>query len=284
MCYPPLYAQVVAWCLAHSGFFINIHKSHWINKIEALKTFLAECWKFHFYLVSGRDEWSFSVKTFQLDVNITAKTDLPAIPLWTRNMKRAPQGIKFQTDHQYGPLGNILEFPHFLIALFITVILSVSHIGGSSQQAMLSPEPTLISSFQPLSPVWLFVTPWHARPHCPWPTPRVYSNSCPLSRWCHPTISSSVFPFSSRLCPLIKMQVTWVTRTSALTGARGQILESKIAPENSKTPLSHTNPALGIGWKAPRVKCTISSEATSKLLQSIHKITHCTPAPLVFTT
>ena len=31
------------------------------------------------------------------------------------------------------------------------------------------------------------------------PTPRVHSNSCPLSRWCHPTISSSVVPFSSRL-------------------------------------------------------------------------------------
>ena len=39
----------------------------------------------------------------------------------------------------------------------------------------------------------------HARPPCPWPTPRVYSNSCPLSRWCHPTISSSVIPFSSRI-------------------------------------------------------------------------------------
>ena len=38
----------------------------------------------------------------------------------------------------------------------------------------------------------------HARPPCPSPTPRVYSNSCPLSRWCHPTISSSVVPFSSR--------------------------------------------------------------------------------------
>ena len=35
----------------------------------------------------------------------------------------------------------------------------------------------------------------HARPPCPSPTPRVYSNSCPLSWWCHPTISSSVFPF-----------------------------------------------------------------------------------------
>ena len=36
----------------------------------------------------------------------------------------------------------------------------------------------------------------HTRPPCPSPTPRVYSNSCPLSRWCHLTISSSVIPFS----------------------------------------------------------------------------------------
>ena len=39
----------------------------------------------------------------------------------------------------------------------------------------------------------------HTRPPCPPPTPRVYPNSCPSSRWCHPTISSSVIPFSS--CP-----------------------------------------------------------------------------------
>ena len=39
----------------------------------------------------------------------------------------------------------------------------------------------------------------HDRPPCPAPTPRVHSNSCPLSRWCHPAISSSVVPFSS--CP-----------------------------------------------------------------------------------
>ena len=39
----------------------------------------------------------------------------------------------------------------------------------------------------------------HARPPCPSPTPGVYSNTCPLSRWCHPAISSSVVPFSS--CP-----------------------------------------------------------------------------------
>ena len=39
----------------------------------------------------------------------------------------------------------------------------------------------------------------HARPPCPLPTLGAYPNSCPLSQWCHPTISSSVFPFSSRL-------------------------------------------------------------------------------------
>ena len=39
----------------------------------------------------------------------------------------------------------------------------------------------------------------HTRPPCPLPTPRVYSNSCPLSQWCHPIISSSVVPFSSHL-------------------------------------------------------------------------------------
>ena len=39
----------------------------------------------------------------------------------------------------------------------------------------------------------------HARLSCPSPTPTVYSNSCSLSQWCHPVISSSVVPFSS--CP-----------------------------------------------------------------------------------
>ena len=39
----------------------------------------------------------------------------------------------------------------------------------------------------------------HARPPCPWLTPGVYSSSCPLSRWYHPTISSSVIPFSSHV-------------------------------------------------------------------------------------
>ena len=66
-----------------------------------------------------------------------------------------------------------------------------------------------ISSVQSLSRVWLFApcTPSphlrhgleHARLPCPSPTPAAYSNSCPLSQWCYPTILSSDVPFSSRL-------------------------------------------------------------------------------------
>ena len=41
--------------------------------------------------------------------------------------------------------------------------------------------------------------PQHARPPCPSTAPRVHPNPCPLSQWCHPTISSSVVPFSC--CP-----------------------------------------------------------------------------------
>ena len=58
------------------------------------------------------------------------------------------------------------------------------------------------SSVQSLSHfVRLFVTSWtqHTRPPWPSPTPRVHPNLCPLSQWCHPSISSSVIPFFS--CP-----------------------------------------------------------------------------------
>ena len=57
------------------------------------------------------------------------------------------------------------------------------------------------SSVQLLSCVWLFVTPWTAprQASLSITNSRAFSNSCPLSQWCHPTISSSVVPFSS--CP-----------------------------------------------------------------------------------
>ena len=58
-----------------------------------------------------------------------------------------------------------------------------------------------LSSAQSLSRVRLFATPWTSarRTSCSSPTPGVYSNSCPLNWLCHPTVSSSVDPFSSHL-------------------------------------------------------------------------------------
>ena len=61
------------------------------------------------------------------------------------------------------------------------------------------------------NPLWLH-EPQHSRPPCPSPTPGVHPNSCPLSRWCHPTISSSVVPISSRFD---YMDLCWKSDISA---------------------------------------------------------------------
>ena len=60
--------------------------------------------------------------------------------------------------------------------------------------------PLQFISVQSLSRVWLFVAPWTAACQASLSITNswTYPNSCPLSRWCHPTISSSVVPFS---CP-----------------------------------------------------------------------------------
>ena len=71
----------------------------------------------------------------------------------------------------------------------------------------------------------------HSRRPCSSPTPRVHSNSRPSSRWCHPTISSSVVPFSS--CPqsfpawLLQMWYLHCTlEIIYLSGDRGNILKN----------------------------------------------------------
>ena len=62
----------------------------------------------------------------------------------------------------------------------------------------------------------------HARLPCPSPTPRVYSNSCLLSWWCHPTISSSAIPFSSWLQ---SFPASGSFQVSQLFTSDGQVLE-----------------------------------------------------------
>ena len=89
------------------------------------------------------------------------------------------------------------SFPVCVALCFLFIDLYVNFYSILDHKAFLY-------SVQSPSHVWLFATSWtDVRPPCPSPTPRACSNSCPLSRWCYLTISSSVIPFSSCLqsCP-----------------------------------------------------------------------------------
>ena len=83
----------------------------------------------------------------------------------------------------------------------------------------------------------------HARPPCPSETPGVYSNSCPLSQWCHPTISSSVVPFSSHLQSFPALGVFPVSQLFASGGQSIRVSAStSVLPMNTQdwSPLGWT--------------------------------------------
>ena len=87
-------------------------------------------------------------------------------------------------------------------------------------------QPGVFSSFQFISVTQLCLTPYglqHIRLPCLSPTPRACSNSCPLLRWCRPTISSSVIPFSS--CPQ-SFPASGSFQISQLFTAGGQKIEA----------------------------------------------------------
>ena len=91
----------------------------------------------------------------------------------------------------------------------------------------------------------------YAGPSCPSPTPWVYPNSCPLSWWCHPTISSSIIPFSS--CPQ-SFPASGSFPMSQLFASGGQTIEvstsSSVLPMNTQdwSPLGWT------GWISLQAK------------------------------
>ena len=106
------------------------------------------------------------------------------IPIRSPSNTDSPDGMDFPwklSKKKLCPLTHLLTHVCLDYLPFCTSLLACSSISS-------------VSSVQSLSRVRLFATPGlqHARPPCPSPTPRVYSNSCPLSRWCHPNISSSV--------------------------------------------------------------------------------------------
>ena len=85
----------------------------------------------------------------------------------------------------------------------------------------------------------------HIRPPCPLPAPRVYSDSCPLSRWWHPAISSSVIPFSSCLQSLPASESFPMSQLFAWSGQNiGVSALASVLPKNTQdwSPLGWT------GW------------------------------------
>ena len=85
----------------------------------------------------------------------------------------------------------------------------------------------------------------HARPPCPSPAPRAYSNSCPLKRWCHPTISSSVVPFSSHLQ---SFPVSWSFQMSQFFASGGQSIGVSASASVSLMNIQDWFPLWWTGW------------------------------------
>ena len=116
---------------------------------------------------------------------------------------------------------------------------------NNSHFTLLDNPLQIVSSVIQLCPTLRLHGPQHARPPCPSPTARVHQSPCPLSWWCHPTISSSVVPFSS--CP----QSFWASgsfQMSQLFASGGQSVgvstSASVLPMNTQdwSPLGWT------GW------------------------------------
>ena len=114
----------------------------------------------------------------------------------------------------------------------------------------------------------------HARPSCPSPTPRVYSNSCPLSWWCHSTISSSAVPFSSCLQCFPASGSFQMSQLFAWGGqSTGVSASTSVLPMNTQdwSPLGWTGwiTLQSKGLSRPQFK-SINSLALSFMIQLSH--------------
>ena len=98
----------------------------------------------------------------------------------------------------------------------------------------------------------------HARPPCPSPTPRAFSNSCPSSRWCHPTISFFVVPFSSSFQ---SFPASGSLQMSQIFASSGQSI--RVSPSTAVLPKNTQDwPPLGwTGW------ISLQSKGLKSLLQ-----------------
>ena len=139
------------------------------------------------------------------------------------------------------PLRLILKATSYMKP--VTISTHTDSLLGS--KSFLSGISSVHFSRSVMSNSWRLHESQHARPPCPSPTLGVYSNSCPLSQWCHPTISSSVIPFSS--CPQ-SLPASGSFPMSQLLASGGQSTgvsaSASVLPMNAQdwSPLGHT------GW------------------------------------
>ena len=107
----------------------------------------------------------------------------------------------------------------------------------------------------------------HARPPCPSPSPRVYPNPCPLSWWCHPTISSTVIPFSS--CPQ-SFPASGSFQMSQLFASGGQSIG--VSASTSVLPMN-TQDWFPLGWTG-WISCSPrdSQESSTPQFKSINSL------------
>ena len=105
----------------------------------------------------------------------------------------------------------------------------------------------------------------HARPPCPSQTPGVCSNSCPLSRWCYPAISSSVIPFSS--CPQ-SLPASRSFPTSQLFSWGGQSIEVSASASVLPMNTQDWSPSGWTGW------ISLQSKGLSRVFSNTTVQTH----------
>ena len=106
----------------------------------------------------------------------------------------------------------------------------------------------------------------HARLPCPSPSPRACSNLCPLSQWCHPSISSSVIPFSSCLQCLPASGSFPVSKIFASCGQSiGVSASTSVLPMNAQD----SSPLGWIGWISLQFK-GLSRVSSNTIAQSIN--------------
>ena len=98
----------------------------------------------------------------------------------------------------------------------------------------------------------------HTRPPCPSPNPGVYSNSCPLSRWCHPIISPSATPFS---CPQY-FPASGSFPMSWLFASGGQSVRASASPSVHLMNIQGWFPLEWMGW------ISLQSKGLSRLFSS----------------